>query len=271
MAVWPDARLSERAGTGSTSYRIDVDERLCAGSGALVLFGGWAMGAVADAAQSWSGQRLRAQTTSFLAPIAHGEHLDLAIEPTRVGGRMTQAVVVGRVNDRQVLTSMVTLGPPARRSLGWRRFPVVPPPESCPERTYRSPASTTLTQLLDVRLASPEPEPGAPGNGTVLLWASLGGGLGPEPMLAVLSDHVPYLVVRTMADVLHAVTVSATVRVVGEVSSSWILLETALVAGDGDYVVGDIAMWDRSGSLVATAEQTTRTIREAGTPFRIAT
>ena len=85
-------------------------------------------------------------------------------------------------------------------------------PSSVPSAAtgYRKPGS--LIDVIDARLASPEPGPGTGGADGVFLWARLDAEVSNAGRLIALSDHLPYLVVRTLSGVRHATTVSASVR-----------------------------------------------------------
>ena len=118
---------------------------------------------------------------------------------------------------------------------------------------------------LDVRLASPEPTRN-PVLGRCLLWGRLLAPASAEATLALLSDHVPYLVLRTIPGLRHATTVSASVRITGAPSTPWTLLDVELTAADGVFCVGHLRLWSEQGELVETADQTVRTIFEARQP-----
>jgi acyl-CoA thioesterase len=81
----------------------------------------------------------------------------------------------------------------------------------------------------------------------------------PAGRSAVLSDHIPYVVVRSLADVRHATTVSATLRILGEPHGEWTLLDVELAGTDGAYCVGRVREWAADGRLVAVADQTAYT------------
>jgi acyl-CoA thioesterase len=240
------------------TYAVDVGPRLCAEGG--ILFGGWAMAALVEVAQAWSGRRVRALATSFLAPVRMGDDLQLTVTSLRSGGRLGHCRIEGQAAGVLVLSAVVVVGPaPERQPRSWTGAPPVPAPEQCAERSYRFRAPDSALALLDVRLASPEPRPGAGPGGRCLLWARLLAPVSPEASLALLSDHVPYLAVRSMLHVTRAASVSASVRILGAASTPWTLLDVELISADGAFCVGQVRQWSQDGTLVAIADQTLRT------------
>jgi acyl-CoA thioesterase len=208
--------------------------------------------------QAWSGRRVRTLATSFVAPVRVGDELRITVTPLRSGRQLAHCRIDGQAGGIPVLSGTAVAGRPAARPpLGWAGAPDAPPPELCPERTYRSRTPDSAAGLLDVRLAAPEPRPDA--GGRALLWARLLAPVSPEASLALLSDHVPYLVVRSVPDVKHATSVSASVRITGAASTPWTLLDVELASADGTFCVGVLRQWSHDGSLVATADQTVRT------------
>jgi acyl-CoA thioesterase len=242
------------------SYLVDVVPQMCAEGG--ILFGGWAMAAMVEVAQAWSGRRVRALATSFVAPVRVGDELRMTVTPLRSGRELAHCRIDGRAAGAVALSAVAMVGPSAARpARAWTSAPAAPPPELCPERSYRSRAPDSLRDLLDVRLASEEPRPGA--GGRSLLWARLLAPVSPEASLALLSDHVPYLVIRSMPDVSRVTSVSASVRITGAASTPWTLLDIELGSADGAFCTGLLRQWSQEGALVATADQTVRTVLAA--------
>jgi acyl-CoA thioesterase len=254
---------------------VPVDRLICAAGD--VAFGGFSMALIAEAAAGWTGGRVRSLSANFLAPIMLGESLSLKARPLRIGRRVRQLGVEAQVGERPVISAAVALGgpPPGGPGLGGGaslddpvrrvvrvsqpRSPVaaVPPPGRCPQRSYRFRKPGSLIDVIDARLASPEPGPGASVGAAVLLWARLDAALSDEATLIALSDHLPYLVVRALPGVRHATTVSASVRLSAAPATEWTLLDIRLLDVDGEFCNGRVRLWSQAGELVATAGQTT--------------
>jgi acyl-CoA thioesterase len=255
-ANWPTAADLSAART----YRIIIDPLLCAEGD--IIFGGWSMALIAEAARGWTGGRVRSLTANFLSPVLLGDRLALKPTVLRAGRRVQQLQVDAHVEGRLTISSAVVAGDPGdgRSSITWRPNGLadsVPPPEECPQRSYRFRKPGSLIDVIDARLASPEPEPG-PANGSgVLLWARLDAEVSGAARLIALSDHLPYLVIRALGGVRHAITVSASVRLSSNPVTEWTLLDIRLLDVDGEFCNGQVRMWSQAGALVGAAEQTT--------------
>jgi acyl-CoA thioesterase len=258
---WPGASWPAPADlTAARAYQITVDRLLCAESD--MIFGGWSMALIAESARGWAGGRVRSLTANFLSPILLGDRLELQPTVLRGGRRVVQLQVDGQVDERPVVCSAVVLGTSGKKRsvTTWRSgdsAPAVLPPEQCPQRSYRFRKPGSLIDVIDARLASPEPGPGTGGTDGVFLWARLDAEVSDAGRLIALSDHLPYLVVRTLSGVRHATTVSASVRLSSEPATEWTLLDIRLLDVDGEFCNGQVRMWSRAGALVGVAEQTT--------------
>jgi acyl-CoA thioesterase len=241
--------------TPDLPFPVEVPALLCA-EGDL-LFGGWAMAVANEVAQAWSGLPVRALSTQFLSPARAGDQLEMTVLATRPGRRVTHCCVQAVVSGVPVFTTQLVLGDPGPAP-PWTPSPsppAVPPPEDCEQRTYRYHVPGSLADSLDVRLAGPEPVPGAGTGGRSLLWARVLAPASPQAQLAVLSDHVPYLLVRSVTGVRHATSVTASLRMTGEPAGEWVLLEVGLPAAGGEFWVGQVRQWSRAGALAALADQ----------------
>jgi acyl-CoA thioesterase len=235
---------------------LTVPSLLCAEGG--FLFGGWAMALLAQIARAGSGRAVRSLSCEFLAPIRAGDDVTVTLGAVRVGARIGHyALTLSRDGETAVSSRIVTGDAPGRPLRAWAPAPVVPEPDTCPERTYRYRGTDSAIDTLDIRLASPEPSPEQDRGGRVLLWARVRCQVDPTGALAALSDHVPYLIVRSLAGVRQATTVSSTVRITGTPTDDWVLLEVELAGTDGRFCVGRVRQWGRDGALVAVADQTT--------------
>lgn len=238
------------------SLLLCVPPLLCAEGG--VLFGGWAMALAAQMARRWSGRQVRSLSCEFLAPIQANDELDVMLNVIQSGSRIAHCAVSMARDGQPAFTAWVVTGDGTSGPMrSWSAAPDAPDPESCPARTYRYRGTGTAIDTLDVRMASPEPSPEQDRGGRVLLWARVHCDVEAEAALAALSDHLPYLIVRSIAGVRCATSVSSTVRITGVPVDDWVLLDVELAATDGLFCIGRIQQWGRDGALVAIADQTT--------------
>jgi acyl-CoA thioesterase len=234
---------------------VATPPQLCAAGG--LLFGGWTMALASEVARLRTGLRVRSQSFQFIAPVLAGQRIELTTEVVHAGRRVSHCAVSARVDGRIAFTSQLVMGGsalPGARS--WLPAPTGPDPDSCPPRSYRYRVPDSAMDTMDVRLAGPEPAPGQEEGARVLLWARVLADAEPEAKLAVLSDHVPYLIVRSLAGVRHATSTAAALRVTGAALTDWTLLEVELHAADAEYCLGSVRQWSQDGVLLAAAEQT---------------
>lgn len=271
---------------GGPPSDVPVSREICSGTGAL--FGGWGLGLLADSAQRATGRRLRDLSAAFLRPVARGARLSVRCDVLTEGRALSHCRLDATDGDRPALTGTAvveatsaahpettasagaaarleaagsgTVAPggvahpeaavsEARAPGGVARPPRVPGPPECPERSYESGSGGAM--MLDVRVAG-----GAPGS--VLLWARVLCDVPDEVRLAVVSDHVPYLLRRTLPGRPRVTTVSASLRLFGGPVAEWVLLDVSLVARAGRTAAGRVALWQDGASLAGVAEQTMR-------------
>lgn len=249
------------AGSASGRFLIDVPAGCCAAGD--VLFGGWAMALAIEAAQAASGLHVRDVSMQFLAAARAGDRLDVAVEVVRPGRTVSHLAVVAERGGAPIFRAQLVAGSawPDTDPTSWLPMPSAPPPQECPPRTYRFQQPGSARDTMDVRIVGPEPRPGVGPGATALLWARVLAPAGPAAGLAVLSDHVPYLLVRSLRDIDRATTIVASLRITGLTLEEWTLLEVTLVAADAAYCSGTVHAWTSSGRLVAVAEQLTRMTR----------
>ncbi|TXK40331.1 acyl-CoA thioesterase domain-containing protein [Nonomuraea sp. C10] len=248
---------------GGPPSDVPVSREICSGTGAL--FGGWGLGLLADAAQRATGRRLRDLSAAFLRPVARGARLSVRCDVLTEGRALSHCRLDATDGDRPALTgtAVVEAAPAAEAvapggvvarpgtvtSGGVASPPRVPGPLECPERSYESGSGGAM--MLDVRVAGGSP-------GSVLLWARVLCDVPDEVRLAVVSDHVPYLLRRTLPERPRVTTVSASLRLFGGPVAEWVLLDVSLVARAGRTAAGRVALWQDGASLAGVAEQTMR-------------
>jgi acyl-CoA thioesterase len=249
---WPRLALS-----GEPPFDVRIGSDVCSSLGWL--FGGWGMGLLAEAAQTSTGRAVRDLSVDFVRGVADGARLRVHCEPMARGRTFTYCRV-SAVDERDdvALSGTAVLAqrgaggaPPATALLA----PKAPPPEVCPERQYALGPGTGTSLLLDVRDAGEDLSRGA-GN-FALLWARLRCPAADEVRLAVISDHVPFLLRRSMPAPSRFTTVGATLRLWDAPLDEWVLLEVSLVSLGERSAVGRVNLWSAGTELVGVAEQTT--------------
>lgn len=250
-ARWPLDRLS----VDGDDFVLVVGDELCGAGGWL--FGGWAQGLLADAVQRASERHLQDLSVSYLRPVACGQRLRVWCA-VLAEGRALSHYRVEALDDsgRPVLAGTAVVGPEPDASESVTPAPDAAPPEQCPERPYLVPPGTGVATLLDVRTIEERLTAGVAS--TMLLWGRLRCDVPAAVRLAVLSDHVPYHLLRSLPTLTRASTVSSTLRITGSAATEWVLFDVRLSALGRRTALGRSSMWSADGRLLALAEQTAR-------------
>ncbi|MGI5272324.1 acyl-CoA thioesterase domain-containing protein [Nonomuraea sp. CA-218870] len=233
-------------------FDVPVSRELCSGTGAL--FGGWGLGLLADAAQHTTGRRLRDLSAAFVRPVTLGSRLSVRCDVLAEGRALAHCRLDAEESGRTALTATAVVETPATSREAapgepGALAPRVPGPLECPERSYESGPGAAM--MLDVRVAGRSP-------GSALLWARVLCDVPDEVRLAVVSDHVPYLLRRILPGRPRVTTVSASLRLFGGPVAEWVLLDVSLVARAGRIAAGRVSLWQDGDTLAGVAEQTMR-------------
>src|SRR5262249_11685419 len=185
----------EPVSNDGTRWRMEIVRSLTSGTGAL--FGGCGLGACIDVMEHVTGRPCVWATAQYLSFARPPSVLELDVLEGVRGHQISQARVIARVGDTEILTVFGALG---RRSRdldgqgGIRREG--PPPGDSPPRTMQSLHEGRISSRLDAKLAhgrAPWEFPGPPGSGHAALWIRM-----PELLdmsaaaLAIVGDFVPF-------------------------------------------------------------------------------
>src|SRR6476646_4708203 len=178
-----------------SSWRLPVVARLSSGTGAL--FGGCGLGAAIEVMERVTGRPCVWATAQFLSFARPPSILELDVVEAVRGNKISQARVIARVGDREILPVVGALGqPPGTLSGQLSTRPDVPPPDDCPPRPLMNRHHGTIMDRFESKLADARPYwelTGIPGSGNASLWVRI-----PEldgasaAALAMIGDFVPY-------------------------------------------------------------------------------
>jgi acyl-CoA thioesterase-2 len=254
-------------------YVLPVLPGICTQGG--FLFGGCGLGAAIAALEATTGRPVVWASAQYLSYARPPEWLDLDVTVAVSGRQTTQARVVGHVADREVLTVNAALGSRAMEAEGtWAVMPAVPAPAECSRRELRFPGEgESIAARLDVRMASARsfadlPGPGMPG-GRSALWAKLPDVLDmSSAALAVLGDYVPFGIGQALGLTAGGNSLDNTLRIGRIVSTGWVLLDIRVHQVANGFGHGDVHLWSETGTLLATASQSTIVRMWDGMPGR---
>jgi acyl-CoA thioesterase II len=244
-------------------WRLDVVPELTTPGN--FLFGGCGLGAALVALEAASGRPTVWSTAHYLSFAPTGTELDLTVTLAVEGHRVTQARVVGKVGEKEILTvnAAAAAGSGSVEAGGvWVRPPDVPPPDQCPPRRLPDFASASIFDRIEVRLAKgrsfEELSTGTnvPGDATSALWARVPGHLEPSAAtLAIIGDYVTGGVSQPLGRRVMSRSLDNTLRMVQLEPTEWILCDIHIEALVGGYGQGIAYLWSEGGTLLATASQ----------------
>ena len=224
------------------------------------LFGGCGLGAALVALEAAAGRPTVWATGQYLSYAVTGAVVDWEVTLAAVGGHVTQARAVARVDGREILTVNAALGVDELEVGGiWIHKPDVPPPDECPPRFLPSMFRNTIMDSVEVRQAkgrSFEDMDGSPGSPDSALWARVPGHLSPSAAtLAIFGDYVSGAVSQPIGRRAMGRSLDNTLRMVQLKETEWVLCDIRMHALVGGYGQGTAFLWSQDGDLLATASQ----------------
>lgn len=224
------------------------------------LFGGCGLGAAVAAMEAVCERPVVWAAAQYLSFAMAGSIMDLDVTVAVAGKRTSQARVVGRVGDREILTVNAALGSkdiPIDEQ--WRTMPSVPDPLDCPSRGALVEDSGSIMTRFDMRLAAGTPwdrfdGTPAPG-GRSALWVRMPDVDMSAAALAILGDYVPFGISQSQGRWMPSNSLDNTVRVQRLVPTEWVLCDVRIDGIHDGFGHGSVYLWSSDGTLLATASQ----------------
>ncbi len=241
-------------------WQLPVVPGLISGTGAL--FGGCGLGAAIEVMEHVTGRPCIWATAQFLSFARPPAVLELHVVEAVRGHQISQARVMARVGDREILTVVGALGcRPGPLAGQWAIRPDVPPPADCPPRPLLNRHVGTIMDRFESKLADARPYwalTGFEGSGNASLWVRL-----PEladasaAALAVIGDFVPFGIGQALGRRAGGNSLDNTLRVARRVPTEWVLADVRVHAIADGFGHGLVHLWAENGTLLATASQST--------------
>lgn len=228
------------------------------------LFGGCGLGAAIVAMERVLDRPVVWATAQYLSFAMVDEVMDIDVTVASHGHFTSQARVVARVGDREILTVNAALGSrPTPVDRGWGAAPLVPRPDECPQRHNRivdEQLAGSIMDRLDIRLAvgaqwEDFPHAGT-ADGTSALWVRLPNIDIAAASLAILGDYVPYGIAQALGHWTRSNSLDNTLRTIRIVASEWVLLDIAVHGVNQGFGHGRVHLWSEDGVRLGTASQT---------------
>ena len=242
------------------SWRMPVVPSLISGTGAL--FGGCGLGAALEVMEQVTGRPCIWATAQFLSFARPPAVLALDVVEAVRGHQISQARVIARVGDREILTVVGALGHrPGPLTGQWSIRPDVPPPADCRPRPMMQRHQGTIMDRFESRLADARPYwelTGTAGTGNASLWVrvlELGGTS--AAALAMIGDFVPFGIGQALGVRAGGNSLDNTLRIAHRVPTEWVLADVRVHAIADGFGHGLVHLWAEDGTLLGTASQST--------------
>ncbi len=252
-------------GRDALHWQLPVTPALCVGHpDSLFLFGGAGMAAGLAAVEAATGRATVWAAAQYLSYARPGTVLDLDVSVPVSGKYTSQARVVARDGDKEILTLSVALGArPDAPEAQWAVMPDVPPPEDCPVMEYNwVRRADDINGSFDQRVAAgrfgaARGEGGPSTDGIARLWVRPS-----DPALAidrvvlgVMADFLPSGIGNALGTNAGGNSLDNTIRFARMVPTGWVLADIRIHATAQGFAHGRVHLFAEDGVLLATASQ----------------
>ena len=229
--------------------------------GRKFMFGGVGLASAITAMERTTGRPTIWATAQYLSYAHPPQMVDLDVIVPRAGNAVTQARVVGHVQDREILTVNAALGARDNEVEGqWAQPPEgMPPAHTCPPMPRFHPEDKDLHDRVDLRVAKGR-YGAARGDGTfsedghAVLWARADVPIS-SGLLAIVADFVPSATGHALGRHAGANSLDNTIRIRELVDTEWMLCDIRIHGVRSGFVHGRMHIFSESGVLMATASQ----------------
>ena len=246
-------------------YRLTVTPPLCVGPpNTMFMFGGVGLASALAAVEAHTGRPTIWAAAQYLSYARPGTDLDLEVIVPVAGKYNSQARVITRAGDQEIITVNAALGSRPDSPQGqWTQMPEVPPPDDCrdmPIRWERDPDD--LNSRFDRRIATghfgAERGTAPPSDdGIDRLWVRPSDPAMPidRLALAVMADFLPSGVGNALGANAGGNSLDNTIRYMNVVPTDWVLADIRIHAVHAGFAHGRVHLFARDGTLMATASQ----------------
>lgn len=253
------------AGDAPGHFRLSLTKDLCVGRiGDLFMFGGVGLASALAAVEAATGRTTIWAAAQYLSYARPGSVLDLHVTVPVTGKYNSQARVITRLGDQEIITVNAALGSrPDSPAAQWSVMPDVPPPADCPEmllRWARDPDD--LNSLFERRVAhgsfgNDRGTAGPSPDGIGQLWVRHRDPGVPidRQLLAVMADFLPSGVGNALGANAGGNSLDNTIRFVRIVPTDWVLADIRIHATFDGFAHGRLHLFAQDGTLMATASQ----------------
>jgi acyl-CoA thioesterase len=248
---------------GANRFRLAVEPSLCVGHpDNQFLFGGAGMAAGLTAIEAVTGRPTVWAAAQYLSYARPGTALDLEVTVPVTGKYTSQARVVARAGDAEIITVNAALGArPEQPEAQWAAMPGVPPPEACPAFDYdwtRCPDDVNAAfdkRVAKGRFGKARIDSAPSEDGIARLWIKPHSGIVDRITLAVMADFLPSGVGNALGTAAGGNSLDNTIRFARLVPTCWVLADIRIHATAQGFAHGRAHLFAEDGTLLATASQ----------------
>ncbi len=213
------------------------------------LMGGVGLGSAITALEAATGRPLVWATAQYLSYAAPGDVVDIDVDIPVEGKRVTQARVISKVGEREIITVNAALGERADdRAVQFATMPELPGAETVPLLPSEHPSTRSLHDVVERRRIE---DPAAEAAGRSRTWMRAGDEPVSAGLLAVLADHLPGALPETRG----SSSLDNTLRIRALKPTRWCLLDTQIHGFAKGFFHGEMQVYAEDGTLLATASQ----------------
>ena len=244
-------------------WTLPVEPRITVGPpDKKFLFGGVGLASAITALEKTTGRPTVWATAQYLSFAMAPDIVDIDVIIPKAGNNVTQARVMGHVQEREIFTVNAAVG--ARDidiSDQWPAMPDAPPPEDCRPMPRFDPTGNDLHSQFDIRVAEGRYGPertnaGRSDSGRAVFWGRPKNGEAfTSGSLAIIADYVPSGTGNALGRQAGANSLDNTIRIRKVVETEWICCEIQIDGIDNGFVHGRMLMFSQEGVLMASASQ----------------
>ncbi len=252
-------------GTVSGHYSLTVEKSLCVGPpDRLFMFGGVGLASALAAVEAFTGRPTVWAAAQYLSYARPGTRLDLEVIVPVAGKYNSQARIVTKAGDQEIITVNAALGSrPDSPHQQWAEMPAVPPPQDCPVMPMRwSRDPDDLNSLFEQRVAHGNfgaargtAPPSTDGIARLWLRPTNPDQVIDRLLLAVMADFLPSGVGNALGMNAGGNSLDNTIRFARLVPTRWVLADIRIHATAQGFAHGRVHLFAEDGTLLGTASQ----------------
>lgn len=263
--MWIDLRQQT-----DTSFELPITRPITVGSPErMFMFGGVGLAAGLQALQTVTGRPPVWATAQYENYARPGETVVFTVDERVRGNHVSQARVVARSEDREVLSISAALG--CRDMIEncgqWTLAPDVPGPEVCaPRDLWWNKQPNDLHHHVEFRIAKgsmqgPAADSQSSQSGNVVVWARphpdyLGTDYPIDPaFIAIVADFVPSAIGPALNCLAGGNSLDNSIRFHRQVETDWLLCDIQIHGVANGFAHGRMHVFSQDGVLLATASQ----------------